>query len=181
MKFEDENYRLERTAKIEKLAPLNRAIEDLEIIIKKPIDDYKAFSKDILGYSIETIKKTYPKPFDLGLDLETTLKMLSIDMTDLKIYAEQFDVNTECTIIDSYAKFEVDQEAYRKYCETDEQFVRYDFAMQCIDTINKAVSYASHLRPQDLASYYRWFVGASFDTAGNAKLSVRAEFVLNGN
>ncbi len=181
LNFEQEIYNIERTASIEKLAPLNKAIEELETIIKKPIEDYTAFSKDILAYSIEAIKQTYPKPFDLGLDLETTLKMLSIDMTNLKSYAEQFDSKTECVIIDGYAKNEVDQERFKQYCESEEQFVRYDFAVQCIDTIQKAVSYTNWLRPQDLASYYKYFVESSFDTAGNVKLSVRVQFVLTGN
>ena len=181
LNFEQEIYNIERTASIEKLAPLNKAIEELETIIKKPIEDYTAFSKDILAYSIEAIKQTYPKPFDLGLDLETTLKMLSIDMTNLKSYAEQFDSKTACVLIDGYAKNEVDQERFKQYCESEEQFVRYDFAVQCIDTIQKAVSYTNWLRPQDLASYYKYFVESSFDTAGNVKLSVRVQFVLTGN
>ena len=181
LNFEQELYNIERNASIEKLAPLNKAIEELETIIKKPIDDYKAFSKDILSYSVEAIKQTYPKPFDLGLDLETTLKMLSIDMTNLKSYAEQFDSKTECVIIDGYAKNEVDQERFKQYCESEEQFVRYDFAVQCIDTIQKAVSYSNWLRPQDLASYYKSFVESSFDTDGKVKLSVRVQFVLTGN
>ena len=102
-------------------------------------------------------------------------------MTNLKSYAEQFDNKTECVIIDGYAKNEVDQERFKQYCESEEQFVRYDFAVQCIDTIQKAVSYTNWLRPQDLASYYKYFVESSFDTAGNVKLSVRVQFVLTGN
>ena len=181
LNFNRELYNIVRNGASEKVRHLNNAIEELEIIIKKPIEDYTAFSKDILAYSIEAIKQTYPKPFDLGLDLETTLKMLSIDMTNLKSYAEQFDSKTECVIIDGYAKNEVDQERFKQYCESEEQFVRYDFAVQCIDTIQKAVSYTNWLRPQDLASYYKYFVESSFDTAGNVKLSVRVQFVLTGN
>ena len=159
----------------------NSTVKELESIIKKPIEDYQALKKDAYNYSLETIKKTFPKPFDLGLDLETTLKMLSIDMTNLKSYAEQFDSKTECVIIDGYAKNEVDQERFKQYCESEEQFVRYDFAVQCIDTIQKAVSYTNWLRPQDLASYYKSFVESSFDTDGKVKLSVRVQFVLTGN
>ena len=181
LNFEQELYNIERNASIEKLAPLNKAIEELETIIKKPIDDYKAFSKDILSYSVEAIKQTCPKPFDLGLDLETTLKMLSIDMTNLKSYAEQFDNKTECVIIDGYAKNEVDQERFKQYCETDEQFERYDFCMQAIDTIEKAVSYAPILAPQSLAVQFRSFITVECGIDGNAKLSVRVQFVLTGN
>ena len=181
LNFEQELYNIERNASIEKLAPLNKAIEELETIIKKPIDDYKAFSKDILSYSVEAIKQTYPKPFDLGLDLETTLKMLSIDMTNLKSYAAQFDNKTECVIIDGYAKNEVDQERFKQYCETDEQFERYDFCMQAIDTIEKAVSYAPILAPQSLAAQFRSFITVECGIDGNAKLSVRVQFVLTGN
>ncbi|MEZ7505769.1 hypothetical protein [Flavobacterium sp. Arc2] len=181
LKFESENYKLERSATIEKLAPLNKAIEELETIIKKPIEDYKAFSKDILGYSIEQIKKTYPKPFDLGLDMDTTLKMLSIDMTNLKSYAEQFDVNTECVIEDGYSRNEINQDQFNKYCESPEQFDRYDFCLQIIDTIKKAVGHEPAFSLQGLAVNFRRFIDVGCDIAGNAKVSVRAEFVLTGN
>jgi hypothetical protein len=181
LRFQSELYRNERTAMIEKLAPLNKAIGELEKIIKKPIDDYKAFSKDIVAYSIEAIKKTYPKPFELDLDLETTLKMLSIDMTNLKSYADQFDVNTECTIFDGYAKNEINQDQFNKYCETDEQFERYDYALQVIDTIQKAVNYQNVFSLEGLAVNFRRFIEVGNDVAGKAKVSVRAEFVLTGN
>ncbi len=181
LNFNQELYNIVRNGASEKVRHLNDAIEELETIIKKPIDDYKTFSKDILGYSMKQIKGTFPKPFDLDLGNEATLKMLSIDMTNLKNYAEQFDSKTECVIIDGYAKNEVDQESFKQYCESEEQFVRYDFAMQCIDTIQKAVSYTNWLRLQDLASYYKSFVESSFDADGNVKLSVRVQFVLTGN
>ena len=181
LNFNQELYNIVRNGASEKVRHLNDAIEELETIIKKPIDDYKTFSKDILGYSMKQIKETFPKPFDLDLGNEATLKMLSIDLSKLKSYAEQFDNKTECVIIDGYAKNEVDQERFKQYCESEEQFVRYDFAVQCIDTIQKAVSYTNWLRPQDLASYYKYFVESSFDTAGNVKLSVRVQFVLTGN
>lgn len=181
LNFQQELYKIERNASIEKLAPLNKAIKELETIIKKPIDNYKAFSKDILGYSMKQIKETFPKPFDLDLGNEATLKMLSIDLSKLKECAREWDINTEFTIIDNYARIEVDQERFKQYCESEEQFVRYDFAVQCIDTIQKAVSYSNWLRPQDLASYYKSFVESSFDTDGKVKLSVRNAFVLTGN
>ena len=102
-------------------------------------------------------------------------------MTNLKSYAEQFDNKTECVIIDGYAKNEVDQERFKQYCETDEQFERYDFCMQAIDTIEKAVSYAPILAPQSLAVQFRSFITVECGIDGNAKLSVRVQFVLTGN
>ena len=181
LNFNRELYNIVRNGASEKVRHLNDAIEELETIIKKPIDDYKTFSKDILGYSMKQIKETFPKPFDLDLGNEATLKMLSIDLSKLKECAREWDINTEFTIIDNYARIEVDQESFKQYCESEEQFVRYDFAMQCIDTIQKAVSYTNWLRLQDLASYYKSFVESSFDADGNVKLSVRVQFVLTGN
>ena len=61
----------------------NQAVAELEAIIKAPIQDYEAFKNDVLGYSIEAIKKTFPKPFDMGLGIEGALKMLSIDFSEL--------------------------------------------------------------------------------------------------
>lgn len=181
LSFDQELYNIVRNAENEKVRHLNNAIEELEAIIKKPIDDYKAFSKDILSYSLEAIKKTYPKPFDLDLGNEATLKMLSIDLSKLKDCAREWDVNTEFTIMDNYARIEVDQESFKQYCESEEQFKRFDFAMQCIDTIQKAVSYATFLRPQDLASFYKYFIEYSFDIDGKVTLSPRNSFVLTGH
>lgn len=181
LNFNRELYNIVRNGASEKVRHLNNAIEELETIIKKPIDDYKAFSKDILSYSLEAIKKTYPKPFELDLGNEATLKMLSIDLSKLKDCAREWDVNTEFTIIDNYARIEVEQESFKQYCESGEQFKRFDFAMQCIDTIQKAVSYSNWLRPQDLASYYKSFVESSFNADGKVKLSVRVQFVLTGH
>jgi hypothetical protein len=179
--FEEELYNNEGNLAIEKVNPLNKSIEELETIIKKPISNYKVFSKDILGFSIKEIKKTFPKPFELDLGDEATFKMLSIDLTNLKKYAKHWDINTEYTMTDGYGLIEIDQERFNQYVETEEQFTRYDFAIQAIDTIEKAVKYSSWLRPQDLASYYRFFIESSFETEGNVKLSVRNAFVLNGN
>lgn len=177
LRFEEELYNNETNSAIEKLKPLNNSIEELETIIKKPISDYKAFSKDILGYSMKEIKKAFPKPFNLDLGDEATLKMLSIDLTDLKKYVKQWNINTEFEIKDGYTYISIDEERFKQYAETKEQFERYDFAMQCIDTIQKAVLYANWLRPQDLASYYKKFVEHSF----NGGLTIRTEFVLTGN
>ena len=66
LNFNRELYNIVRNGASEKVRHLNNAIEELETIIKKPIDDYKTFSKDILGYSMKQIKETFPKPFDLA-------------------------------------------------------------------------------------------------------------------
>lgn len=181
LSFNQELYSIARNGASEKVRHLNNSIDEFQNITKKPISDYKAFSQDILGYTMTEIKAMFPKPFDLDLGDEATLKMLSIDLTNLKEYSREWDVKTEYTIVDGYARIEIDQERFKQYVETDKQFERYDFCMQAIDTIEKAVKYANWLRPQDLASYYQKFVESSFDIDGKVKLSVRNPFVLTGS
>ncbi|HEY6143092.1 MAG TPA: hypothetical protein VIV55_06615 [Flavobacterium sp.] len=181
MSFQGEAYNNVREEASEKIKPLNNAIKELETIIKKPISDYEAFSKDLLGYALKEIKITYPKPFELELGDEATLKMLLIDLTSLKECAKKWDINTKHTIEEGYAHIAIDIEKFNQYAETKEQFERYDFAMQCVDTIEKATSYVKWLRPQDLADHYKFFVQSHFTQDGKVKVSVRPEFVLTGN
>jgi NADH/NAD ratio-sensing transcriptional regulator Rex len=178
--FNQEMYNSVRDEANKKERYLNKAIKELETIIKKPISDYEAFSKDILGYALKEIKTTFPKPFNLDLGDEATLKMLSIDLANLEECAKHLNTNTEYTIVNGHARIEVDEEKFKQYVETETQFERYDFALQCVDTIEKAVHYLDRLRPQDLASYYQNFVEYSFEQDGKAKISVRPDFVLNG-
>lgn len=181
LRYDIENYKAASELASEKLTPLNKAIEELEAILKNDIEDYKAFSKDILTYSVEAIKKAYPKPFQLDLDLETTFKMLSIDLTNLKNYARTFDTSTEFTITNSYARNKIKSENFNRYVETPEQFDRYDLSMQIIDTIKKAISYSPALTLPFMASRFRKFIECNYDIKGEIKISVRADFVLSGN
>ena len=122
----------------------NEAVKELQAIIKKPIEDYQAFRKDILNYSIETIKETYPKPFELGMDKEATLKMLSIDLTKLEELSQiiattphRFNVCDKT----GHASACDDKEPFTYYAETPEQFERLEYSNQIIEVAKKTVSY----------------------------------------
>ncbi len=117
------------------------AKNSLEAILENPIEDYKAFRADLLGYSIAQIKNKFPKAFDLGLPIDKTLQMLSIDLRIieradgiLKTTPHRFNVcpkTGDCTP-------DEDKEPYIKYITTDEQHERFDFASELIKLLDKA-------------------------------------------
>jgi hypothetical protein len=120
----------------------NNTVKELESIIKKPIEDYQAFKKDAYNYSIEAIKKEFPKPFELGLDIESTLKMLTIDLNNIKRNGEIFKTSPYRFEIDKNGKATAseDQEPFTYYAETPEHFERLNFSNEIIAITEKAFS-----------------------------------------
>lgn len=117
------------------------AKEDLETILGRSIQDFEAFRKDILGHSLAEIKKTYPKAFDLGLPIEKTLKLLSIDLRKIeradaviKTTPHKFCVCPKTGL----ATPDENKEPYIQYAITDEQHERLDFAEQLVAILEKA-------------------------------------------
>ncbi|MGL2963594.1 hypothetical protein ACSVH2_07215 [Flavobacterium sp. RSB2_4_14] len=77
--YYDELKHITQKNEVFKYAEIYRkAKEHLEQITKQPIND--AFYNDMQSYSIEAIKQAYPKPFELGLELDVTLNMIKIDI-----------------------------------------------------------------------------------------------------
>jgi hypothetical protein len=54
--------------------------EYLEQITKQPLKSITEFHNDMELYSIKEIKNSFPKPFELGLELDVTLSMIKIDI-----------------------------------------------------------------------------------------------------
>jgi len=139
----------------------NQAVAELETIIKKPIEDYKAFRKDILGYSIEAIKTTFPVPFTMGLDDEATLKMMSIDISKLEQYSEKLKTTPHrfnvCAKSGKASACE-NEEPYTYYAETPEHFERLDFSNKIIEVAEKAHSYNRNQNKGNIIAGFTSFV-----------------------
>jgi dsDNA-binding SOS-regulon protein len=131
------------------------AKEELEAILEKPIENYEEFQNDILGYSIAEIKIKFPKAFDLGLSLEKTLAMLSIDLKlitradgVLKTTPHKYCVCKKT----GEAKADESKESFIQYAETDEQHERLDFANELIVILEKAYLYAPHVHKSNVTN-----------------------------
>ena len=125
----------------------NEAVAELQMIIKKPIEDYNAFRQNILDYSIEAIKKTFPKPFELGMDNDATFKMLSIDLTKLDKLSQIITTTPHRFVVcekTGKASPCEDKEPYIYYAETPEQFERMEFSNKIIEVAEKTVSFNKH-------------------------------------
>ena len=124
-----------------------RAKNNLEAIINKPISDYTAFRSDILGYAMAEIKKTFPKPFELGLTDEATLKMLSIDLSQLT--ADSYFLATtpfKFCVCPKTGEATPDEckEPFIWYAETKEQHERLDFALELASILERAYLFTPH-------------------------------------
>lgn len=128
---------------------------ELEAVLEKPIDDYAEFRKDILGYSITSIKAKFPKAFDLGLPIEKVLAMLSIDLRKieradaiLKTSPHKFCVcpKTGDTTPDE------DKEPFTQYAVNDEQHERLDFANELIKLLEKAHTFKTGTNKANLTN-----------------------------
>lgn len=139
----------------------NEAVAELQTIIKKPIEDYNAFRQNVLDYSIETIKKTFPKPFELGLDNEATFKMLSIDLTNLKRLSQIIATTPHRFIVcDKTGKASAceDKEPHTYYAETPEHFERLKFCNEIIRITEKAYSLNENQNKGSLITGFRSYV-----------------------
>jgi hypothetical protein len=157
----------------------NKAVAELETIIKKPIEDYKAFKNDILGYSLEMIKQTFPKPFELGLDNEATLKMLGINLSNINSISEKIQNTTHRYTVCKKTGVATpcnDKEPYTKYAETPEQFERLKFSNDIIAISEKAFELGNNLHKSDLVYGFKPFV--VYDTQKG--LIPNWYFVVNG-
>jgi hypothetical protein len=145
--YDEATHYLENRQAYEVIVIYNNTVKDLENIIKKPIADYKAFKNDAYSYSLDAIKKEFPKPFGLGLELETTLKMIGIDLTTIQRNSEilktspyKFDIDKEGKAIPSE-----DKEPYTYYAETPEQFERLEYSNSVIAIAEKALLHNQYL------------------------------------
>ena len=139
----------------------NEAVKELQAIIKKPIEDYNAFRQNILDYSIETIKKTFPKPFELGLDNEATFKMLSIDLTNLKRLSQIITTTPHRFLVcdkTGMASACEDKEPHTYYAETPEHFERLKFCNEIINIAEKAYSLNENQNKGSLIIGFRSYV-----------------------
>jgi hypothetical protein len=138
----------------------NSTVKELESIIKKPIEDYQALKKDAYNYSLETIKKTFPKPFDLGLELEQTLKMLSIDLTNIQKNSEVLKTTPYRFVVTADGKAEPcqDKEPYCFYIDTPEQFERLEYCKEIIKICDKAIILTPYVHKANIILGFNRFV-----------------------
>jgi hypothetical protein len=124
-----------------------RAKNNLEAIINKPISDYTAFRSDVLGYAMAEIKKTFPKPFELGLTDEATLKMLSIDLSQLT--TDSYFLATtpfKFCVCPNTGEATPDEckDPFIWYAETKEQHERLDFCNELANILERAYLFTPH-------------------------------------
>ena len=134
-------------------ATFNQLTQLVEAILKAEIKDLEAFKKDYEGELIRMIKETYPKPFDLGLDNETTLKMLSIDLTQINelirvLHGNPSKINI-CPKSRTASACE-NKEPFYIYATTKEQHDKLDFCNKIIEVVNEAA--AAQTRNANLAT-----------------------------
>jgi hypothetical protein len=119
------------------------AAASLEAILESPIKDYAAFKNDVLGYAIAQIKIKFSKAFGLGLSLDQTLSMLSIDLR--KIETADGVLKTTPYLItvseSGEAAADDDQERFTYYAESEDQHNRLDFANELCNILERAHHY----------------------------------------
>jgi len=132
-----------------------RAKEKLEQIIDKPIKDYEAFREDILGYSMQSIREVFSKPFELGLSDGATLKMLSINIDQLKTDAEKLRNNpTPFCVCKKTGAVSPDQnpEAHTWYITTKEQHERLKFTTELAAILELASEVTPYVRKANVTN-----------------------------
>jgi len=159
--YDEAGHHLAMSQTDESVQTFKRAKTNLEAIIKKPISDYMAFRRDVLGYSIREIKSTFPKPFELGLSDEATLTMLSIDLKQLKEDAEflQHTPYEICICPETGIATPSDcKEPFTDYITSDEQHERLDFANDLIAKLEKCHEYSPYRGKHNLVNGLIQFV-----------------------
>lgn len=124
-----------------------RAKNNLQTIIGKEIKDFKGFRKNPLAFSMAIIKETFPKPFELGLSDEATLKMLSIDLSQLeKDSLYLIGTPHQIKICDKTGNCEPqdDKEQFISYATNDLQHDRLQFCQDLISNLEKCHEYAPY-------------------------------------
>lgn len=155
-----------------------KAVVDLEKIISKPIEDYQAFKNDIIGYSINAIKKNFPKPFALGLDNETTFKMLSIDFNNISNIGNKLNNQKHLFVVDKNGKAEeiLDVELYTLFASTPEHFERMAFCDVIIDVVNKAYELIPNQNKAQIMSGFNRFI--TFEPS--ERIGYNSHYILKG-
>lgn len=132
-----------------------RAKENLEQITNRPIKDYEAFRNDIICYSMQSIKETFPKPFELGLTDEATLKMLSINIDQLKTDAENLKNNPiafcVCNKTGAVSPDE-NREPHTWYITTKEQHDRLNFTTELAEMLELASKVTPYVRKANVTN-----------------------------
>lgn len=139
--YDESGHYMEMNNANESGQTFKRAKNNLEAIINKPISDYTAFRSDILGYAMAEIKKTFPKPFELGLTDEATLKMLTIDLSQLT--TDSYFLATtpfKFCVCPKTGEATPDEckEPFIWYAETPEQHERLNFANELSEILERA-------------------------------------------
>jgi len=157
--YDEATHDLEKRQAYDVIVVYNNTVKALESIIKKPIADYKAFKNDAYNYSLDAIKKEFPKPFDLGLDIETTLKMIGIDLTTIQRNSEILKTSPYKIVIDNDGKASPsdDKELYTYYAETPEQFERLEYCKSIIAVAEKALLYNEYLHKGNIILGFNHF------------------------
>jgi len=158
----------------------DEAKKELETILEKPIEDYVAFKKDVLAYSLKEIKLKYPRAFELGIPTETTLNMLNLNLRSIR--------EAEAVLRNNPCKFDVcpktgkanaseDKEPYIWYATTDEQHARLDFANELIEVLNKAHAFTPYVHKANMTTGVNRIV--VFDGA-TEKIIPHPYFIMEG-
>jgi hypothetical protein len=178
--FYDENLHHTTMGKsYELVVVFNDAKRELETIIAKPIENYVAFRKDVIGYSLEQIKLTYPKPFELGLSDELTFGMLGINLDSLKRHSEVLKYSPYKIIVSKAGICEVCSDAtpYKLYAKTEEQHERLDFANELCVSLEAAHKYKPF---QNKANLVTGLQGLVFHETVSNTFKANHIFVLEG-
>jgi hypothetical protein len=157
----------------------NDAKLELETIIAKPIENYAAFRKDIIGFSVEQIKLTYPMPFALGLSDDITLGMLGINLDSLKRHSDALKFTPYKIIVSKAGICEVctDATPYKLYAKTHEQHERLDFANELCISLEAAHKYKPFQNKANLTTGLQGLV--YHETVSNS-FKANHVFVLEG-
>lgn len=177
--FDEASHYHELHAAYEIANVFKAAKEELETILEKPIDNYTAFRKDILQYSIAAIKDKYPAAFNLNLGLEKTLQMLSIDLKKLERYDATLSTTPHNICVcpkKGTAEPSNETEPFTWYAETPEQHERLDFANELISNLEKCNEYAPYRGKHNLVMGLNQFVYLDPQIG----LVANHNFVMNG-
>lgn len=116
------------------------AKNELEEILEKPIKDYGAFKANPIEYAKEAIKEANPKVFALGLTMENTLKMLSVNLNNLERLSKVITLSPFEIVVDKngIAVASENKEPFTVYAETKDELERYDFCLKLIEIMKEA-------------------------------------------
>jgi len=157
-----------------------RSKDDLEKIIGKPIDDYAEFRKDPLGYAKAEVRKAFPKPFELELTEEATLKMLSIDLRQIEADSLYLATNPiKFCICPKTGAVSADEckEDYIWYATTDEQHERLNFANELADILERTHKRIPHSHKANMTTGLQTIVYFNLQTE---KLTANHYYVMHG-